>query len=306
MSAELISVIIPTYNSGKYIRKCIESVLDQSYKELEIVVVDGGSKDNTVDVIKSFASEIINIYITQPSTSNQRYFGLQKSKGSYVFFLDSDDYIDPMFFNNILSYSRDNKLDVVLPSFVLDIYDNNRFVASKNNHFQFKPYLINGDNFFNEGYKYGCATQCKLYKRNVIQNSKLFKNLIFGEDLLFNYSVSITHPFSYGCCKDALYHYRKQVNTSDTGKRLNKNSVKFFIYFLRIIKGLNKHTKNYQGAFDILVDNLRSFILAYLEMSKFIPLGLLKSRLYVFLHLNGKNRFFYLVPRIFVMTKRKS
>ena len=89
-----VSVIIPTYNYGHFITDCINSVLNQSYDDLEIIVVDDGSTDNTRDVLNPYTSKIKYIYQDNSGQSSARNNGLKHSTGEYIQFLDSDDMLD--------------------------------------------------------------------------------------------------------------------------------------------------------------------------------------------------------------------
>ena len=91
----MISVIVNVHNGEKYIKKCLESIINQTYKDLEIVIINDGSTDNTLKICKSFKDKRIRI-ITQKQIgiSLSRNVGLDNAKGEYVFFVDSDDYIE--------------------------------------------------------------------------------------------------------------------------------------------------------------------------------------------------------------------
>ena len=91
---KLISVIIPTYNSEKYIQKCISSVLNQTYENFEIIIIDNNSSDNTINIINSFSSNKIKILnvVNNGNISISRNLGIKNSTGSWIAFLDSDDF----------------------------------------------------------------------------------------------------------------------------------------------------------------------------------------------------------------------
>jgi glycosyltransferase involved in cell wall biosynthesis len=86
-----ISVIIPTYNSAHYLGEAIKSVLAQTYKDLEIIVIDDGSTDNTKEIVKTYADRIIFLQQANSGPAKARNFGIQKSSGEFVAFLDADD-----------------------------------------------------------------------------------------------------------------------------------------------------------------------------------------------------------------------
>ena len=118
------SIIVPTYNRKEYISKCIESVLNQTYDNFELIIVDDGSTDNTEDIIKSYTDKRIKYYKNQNhGIGYSRNYGINKAVGDYLIFLDSDDYFsnntldviskniksnDILIFNYIEYYEKDN------------------------------------------------------------------------------------------------------------------------------------------------------------------------------------------------------
>lgn len=111
-----VSVIIPTYNRGKFIKKAIESVLSQTYRNYEIIVVDDGSTDKTGEVLKEFhgRSEIIYLYKENGGVSSARNMGIKKAKGDYIAFLDSDDTWMPQKLERQIEYISDNPEKVMV------------------------------------------------------------------------------------------------------------------------------------------------------------------------------------------------
>lgn len=107
-----ISVIVPVYNTEKYLSKCLESLINQTYKDFEIIVINDGSTDNSDKII----DEYIKIYgekikcINKPNggLSSARNYGIDNATGDYILFVDSDDYIDEKLLKNLLSYMEKN------------------------------------------------------------------------------------------------------------------------------------------------------------------------------------------------------
>lgn len=91
MDQPLVSVIIPTRNSEKYIKKCLESIHNQTYSKIEIIVVDNNSWDKTKEIARKYTN---NVYNKGPERSTQRNYGARLSRGTYLYFVDSDFYID--------------------------------------------------------------------------------------------------------------------------------------------------------------------------------------------------------------------
>lgn len=110
---ELISVIIPVYNVYDYVGKCIESVINQTYKELEIIVINDGSTDNSLDIIKAYEKKDKRIKVIDKKNgglSDARNVGIDASTGKYIMFLDSDDFIDEnmikIMYENLKKYKK--------------------------------------------------------------------------------------------------------------------------------------------------------------------------------------------------------
>jgi glycosyltransferase involved in cell wall biosynthesis len=109
-----ISVVIPTYNRSTYVTKAIDSVLAQSYRDYEIIVVDDGSTDNTCEVLKSYMNKICYIYQENAGVSATRNRGVRESKGLYLAFLDSDDLWYPEKLELQVKHIQDNDAENVI------------------------------------------------------------------------------------------------------------------------------------------------------------------------------------------------
>jgi len=109
-----LSVIIPTYNSALTLIKCIDSVINQNFDNYEIIVVDDGSTDKTYEVISKIKNKIKYYKLNHKGVSNARNFGLKKSLGKFVTFVDSDDYIEQNYFNNFKNIVDNNDIDIYL------------------------------------------------------------------------------------------------------------------------------------------------------------------------------------------------
>lgn len=118
-----LSFIIPVYNTGKYISKCIDSILNQKINNYEIVIVDDGSTDNSLEVLQKYVGNEQIIIISQPNkgVSAARNKGIEVCNGDYIFFVDSDDYIESHSLNYILDILENKKPDLMrLSSAIID------------------------------------------------------------------------------------------------------------------------------------------------------------------------------------------
>ena len=144
----MISIIVTCYNLEKYIKDCIKSILNQTYRDFELIIIDDCSTDNSVNIIKTFTDNRIRLFINKINIGAglSRRKGIRKCLGEYVSFIDGDDYVSPIFvetlYNNIVKYNADISICSVKTSNEIDyIYDNKVF----NNSNKFK-YLIENNN----------------------------------------------------------------------------------------------------------------------------------------------------------------
>lgn len=117
MSKDLISVIIPIYNRENFIKKCIDSVIEQENVNTEIILVDDGSSDNSPQICDEYSSSYDNVKVIHNSNhglSHARNSGLDISTGEYIFFLDSDDYLSPDSLYSLLTALKENDADYVI------------------------------------------------------------------------------------------------------------------------------------------------------------------------------------------------
>lgn len=128
-----ISIVIPVYNGEKYIRRCFKSIINQQYKNIEVIVVNDGSTDNSESIIKSFVSKNSNfVYIKKDNggLSDARNCGVQSATGDYICFIDVDDYIDDNLFGQLQQYFPYN-YDLI--KYKMIVVDENGSIIKKNN-----------------------------------------------------------------------------------------------------------------------------------------------------------------------------
>lgn len=118
--SKLISIIIPVYNVEKYLERCVKSVIDQTYKNLEIILIDDGSTDNSgklCDELAKLDDRIVVIHKPNGGIADVRNRGLKEAHGEYIGFVDSDDYIDINMFETLYNLSENNNADISIVSF---------------------------------------------------------------------------------------------------------------------------------------------------------------------------------------------
>ena len=135
MKNDLISIIIPVYKVEKYLEKCIESVLKQTYTNLEIFLIDDGSPDNCGKICDEYAkkdSRIEVIHKANGGLSDARNVGISKAKGRYIGFVDSDDYIKENMYEILLNLIKKYDADVSICN-LYDVIDGNEYIRNKEN-----------------------------------------------------------------------------------------------------------------------------------------------------------------------------
>ena len=214
----MISVIVPIYNVEKYLAECIESILQQSYNDLEIILVDDGSPDNCgaiCDEYQSKDSRIIVIHKENGGISDARNAGMDIATGEYIAFVDSDDFIHPRMYEYLLKALTDYNSDFSACDY---------FEFSKYNPIPTSNISSEGTYIFDKLGDKNCHLNNllqgshknyvwnKLYKKSYLENIRFKKGMKY-EDVIFSADIS---PYinKYVIIKDKLYYYRR--NTSST------------------------------------------------------------------------------------------
>ena len=219
-----VSVIIPAYNAEDYIDQCLDSVEKQSLTDIEIIVVDDGSSDSTVEHVESHC--VLDPRIRLFKQSNQfagvaRNKGISVAKGDYLYFLDADDWIEPNALEVLTSLATDSSVDIVVAR--SEGFDN------QNGSTWLIDYALNGIPFGTVLHVEDYADHLfqsfmgwpwdKLYKTSfVASNSLSFQPLRTTNDALFVFS-SLAFAGSVYCCDQILFHHRSNNAKSLEGSR---------------------------------------------------------------------------------------
>ncbi len=211
----LVSVIIPVYNTAKYIDRCLLSILNQTWKNLEILVIDDCSTDKSPLIIQEYCKRYSNVYyirlLKKKGVGGARNQGIKLSKGHYIGFIDSDDWIDLCFIERMVSELKNNNADIAI-SGVLTEYSNPKDVVIRyeyefSNHicqeiaFKLLTRTENQDSFIS-------PISCnKVYKASFLKNNNiLFKENNYNEDDYFNF-VAFYFAKSVVLVPRIYYHY---------------------------------------------------------------------------------------------------
>ncbi len=225
----LVSVIIPTYNAANFIRDCLEATIRQSYRNIEIIVVDDGSKDSTLDICKSYADRDSRIRLfshENVGASATRNRGIRHAKGDFVVFFDADDYPEDDLIEKYIEASNQwSDRDV---SFILcGMYNDNlynRHVENSESILESAHGYIRGENYLLGRSSAATLSWLKLFNfvTNKLYNLKLIRekeirfdpDVAIGEDLKFNLDYLDNCEGYIGMINLPLYHYIKRGDSS--------------------------------------------------------------------------------------------
>src|SRR5574344_196782 len=284
----MISVIIPTYNSEKYIVNCINSILSNTYTNYEIIVVDDGSTDNTISLINEL--KINNIKICRSNNKgpgSARNIGIKHSNGKYLFFLDSDDSINSNTFELLIKEMKDN--DLVIGNYKI-IYDNGDIE-------EFSTPLDSSFNSFFES----VTIWNRLYLKSFIENNNIeFDNLYQGEDRLFLAKMYLANP-KFKVVSKSIYNWIRHDTDSNstlthqTTKDRFYNQVDCMRKFLEVLmNNISKKDK------ELLLDHLRYSCIYLMEIYTSIDDKTCKpDKLYELANLLEFNKYKDLYKKIF-------
>lgn len=217
MGNPMISVIVPVYKVEKYLRECIDSILNQTYTDYELILVDDGSPDRCPEICDEYTkrdNRVKAIHKTNAGVSSARNTGIEFSQGEYIAFVDADDSMDADFLEQGITALESSKLDVYISGVIMEMWYQEKIV-----HFQ--RYSINKSAILSVKelmelmeIRYPqiciCGPCCKIYKSSIIKenNIRFDVSLCYGEDTCFNlafFNFAKAVFFSDQC----FYHYRR-------------------------------------------------------------------------------------------------
>lgn len=219
---ELVSVIIPVYNVEAYLRECVDSIVNQTYKNLEIILVDDGSTDNSGKMCDEYAKKDNRIKVfhkTNGGQSDARNFGIEVATGDYLYFLDSDDAVPKCAIKKLVDCCKRESADVSfsgIKRFARNLPNMQQYDASSltlNEIETIRKMLLND----------GCGHEpvAKLYKKTIWENERFPKGQIY-EDYATLYKV-ISKCEKIVHLKESLYWYRIRTGSTMHSKLTSKN-----------------------------------------------------------------------------------
>lgn len=219
MNNEKVSIILPAYNVESYLCKCLDSIVGQTYQNIEIIIVDDGSKDDTYRLALMYAEKDSRINVVHQKNAGSgpaRNKGLELAKGAYVMFVDPDDWIDTDMVEDFMHIVKQYDPDIITSGYIEE-YDNGKTVHTRevsllDEHFEnqrdVREHYV--DLFLKEAV---CAPTRILYKRSIItENGISFPDLRRSQDIVFNYNY-YDKVESLVASSKTHYHYRIESGT---------------------------------------------------------------------------------------------
>lgn len=215
---EKISIVIPCYNVGFYINKCLESILSQTYPNLEVIVVNDGSTDDTEELINRFMSDNRIKYINQTNAgvSSARNIGIDSATGDLLAFVDSDDFLETDMYEKLYKALTETNADMAVCNFN-HVYDNK--IDKK--YSKMRKQVINIQDDIYSYFARFCACPdpnnyiwTRLYKTEIVKKSGVrFENYKLGDDTLFNFKL-LPHMNTVSFTPEGLYNYYQRSSSN--------------------------------------------------------------------------------------------
>ena len=199
---DLISVIVPVYNTQDYLDKCLTSIINQTYKNIEIIIIDDGSTDNSKEVIKKYMNNdnrIIYYYQKNSGVGIARNKGIDMSRGNYIAFIDSDDYINEKYIEKMyMAIKSDDAFSIC---------------GTINVSYDGKEKSVNVNKKLIDTFR-GIAQYRRLINKRILLKSQIkFSDVKICEDLEFYSKLMIYSEMKYSIVDESLYYYVQRENS---------------------------------------------------------------------------------------------
>lgn len=256
MNKVVVSIIMPIYNAEKYLKKSIESVLNQSLKDFELILVNDGSIDNSLEIINIYAKNDNRIKVIDKrneGVSIARNIGIKVAMGEYIAFIDADDYIKVNMFEEMINYIKNTNSDIAMCNYIKDRlkdtvevklpWKDGTVLNNDQIKLQLIPSLISGKKRIDDqimGSVWRIVT-----KKNIIENVKFNKDIKIAEDLLFCIEL-FSRCEKMVVVEECFYFYARYEETTLEKYRDNfiEESMIFHNNLISILDNVNLLEKN--------------------------------------------------------------
>lgn len=231
-----LSIIIPVYNIGKYISNCLESILKQQFQDFEIICVNDGSDDNSLEILQSFKIKDERVIIIDKSNEGSgvaRNTALAIAKGEYVFFVDGDDWLEENSLEKMISEADRLKTDILIFG-GLSCYEDKKQPGGYSADKLPKKYLnktFSAKDIKKDIFKFPSTAWTKLYRREfLLKNDIKFQLIKVGQDQLPFFHSMITAE-RIALLPENLYCYRKNRQGAVTAVKKKKNFSPIYVFY---------------------------------------------------------------------------
>jgi len=321
---KLISVIIPIYNTELHLLKCLESVVNQTYSNLQILLINDGSTDKSGEICKEYElkdKRIQYFYQNNKGVSSARNFGLEKSKGDYIHIIDSDDWLELHTYEFLIHTIQKQNADTVIFEYYID-YDHKHIKHQERkysygylNHNLAVDFSIFSQNSF---------AWSRFYTKKCLKDIKFKEDVHWGEETIFIVEALKNTNTIYYCCIPLYHYYQSPISATRSKFNPKKLSgISMSKYFIQLMK--KKYPRLLNKAYDLYSSILTELLFQVnsnknnLQIIKYIRYELIKTFLksfkskdiifqkkikYLIVILNPKIfRFFHKIHIIFTQNK---
>jgi glycosyltransferase involved in cell wall biosynthesis len=275
----LVSILIPVYNAEKYLAETIESCLKQTYKNIELILVDDGSTDNSLAIAKTYESEKVKVF-TQPNSGacRARNLGFEKSSGDYIQYLDADDLLAPNKIEeqvHILENAGKDTIAFCGHTRCLKMFSNNQYFDESINKHYLKPVDLIIDIIYGKG---NIITHCWLTPRDLIIETGIWDEALVknqdGDFFTRVLSISAAVVFTEKTC----VYYRPSENKQSISSQNNLKAIKSELISSRNNQNLILNLRSDKYAKDALAYNYSRIYCNHLNLTNISTLNVLKKR----------------------------
>ena len=263
-----VSVIVPVYNAEKYLRQCIDSIVNQTLKDIEIILVNDGSTDGSAAICRAYLSDERVIYIEKENggAAAARQDGIDRASGEYLGFVDADDWLEADMYEKMYAASRKNDADIVFcnciknendrrypPAIRLGAYDRQQILS------EILPYSIAYIDEKGNRKNIRWVHWLRIFKRKMIEENNIHHYPEFkrSQDLQFTYEATLAAQSFYYLGDEYLVHHR--IVNDSLSRKYNKN---LWALYVPLIEHLYEVTENFTDADLMPQMHLRCFFFA--------------------------------------------
>lgn len=246
----LISVVVPVYKTEKYLNQCVDSIINQTFKDYEVILVDDGSPDNCPSICDCYAEKFENIRVVHKANGglvSARCDGVKEARGKYICFVDSDDFVGSEYLQKFADAIDTTNADIVSSGFTSISEDNKSKkhlddipsgVYSKSELVNYiYPRMLSTGKFFNFGIKPALWAKCIRRELVILNQNNLPKKIAMGEDVALFYpcalsasSICIINSTEY------MYRYNAQSITHSYNAKMLENGIELIEFLYKVMQ----------------------------------------------------------------------